>query len=105
MKAASLLLCLALPFGLAACAGGKLPGETADPGAAKPTSYVPSVIGAPRGQAASSLDPPEGSAGERAQQARAQCWMKVEGQKALKGIDQRIAYVEKCVADDTKAKP
>lgn len=31
--------------------------------------------------------------------ARAQCWIKVEQQKALKGIDQRIAFVDKCVAD------
>jgi hypothetical protein len=51
---------------LAACAGGKLPGEQPAPGSA----YTPSVTAAPHGQTATSLDPPAGSAGERVQQAR-----------------------------------
>jgi hypothetical protein len=38
-------------------------------------------------------------------QARTDCWMAVEHQKGLKGLDQRIAYVDKCVADKTKSKP
>lgn len=96
MKAATFATLPALLL-LAACAGNA-------PGA-QPTSnsgLTPSVTAAPRGETATSLDPPEGSAGERAQQARAQCWMKVESQKNLRGIDQRIAYVEKCVNDQVK---
>jgi hypothetical protein len=93
-KAVTLPICLLL----AACAGGKLPGEQPAPGSA----YTPSVTAAPRDQTATSLDPPAGSDGERVQQARAACWMKVESEKNLRGIDQRIAYVEKCVNDQVK---
>jgi hypothetical protein len=85
---------------LAACAGNALPG-------AQPTSnagFTPSVTAAPHGQNATSLDPPEGSAAERVQQARAACWMKVESEKNLRGIDQRIAYVEKCVSEQAKSR-
>ena len=38
-------------------------------------------------------------------QARADCWMKVETQKGLRGIDQRSAFVDKCVAEQLKSKP
>ena len=90
MRVATLLVCLLLT----ACAGAKLPG---DDSVSSISSYLPSVTAAPTGQGATSLDPPEGSTAERAQKARAQCWMKVEHEKNLRGIDQRIAYVEKCV--------
>ena len=101
MRAATLLLlCLCL----AGCAGGALPGSEAAGGKPSSSAFTPSVTAAPSGQQATSLDPPEGSDAERAQQARAQCWMKVETQKQLKGIDQRIAYVDKCVADEAKAR-
>ena len=93
-KPAALPICLLL----AACAGGKLPGEQPAPGSA----HTPSVTAAPHGQTATSLDPPAGSDGERVQQARAACWMKVESEKNLRGIDQRIAYVEKCVNEQAK---
>jgi ABC-type phosphate transport system substrate-binding protein len=89
-RLATLLVCLLLT----ACAGAKFPG---DDSMSSISSYLPSVTAAPTGQGASSLDPAEGSAAERAQKARAQCWMKVEHEKNLRGIDQRIAYVEKCV--------
>ncbi|MEA2980872.1 MAG: hypothetical protein QOF09_2695, partial [Alphaproteobacteria bacterium] len=38
-------------------------------------------------------------------QARADCWMAVEGKKEMRGIDQRIAFVDKCVAGKMKGKP
>ena len=87
----TLLVCLLLT----ACAGAKLPGS--DDSASSISYYLPSATVAPTGQAAASLEPPEGSAAERTQKARAQCWMKVEQEKNLRGIDQRVAYVEKCV--------
>ena len=90
-RAATLLACLLLT----ACAGAKFPGS--DDQASPISSYLPSAIAAPTGQGASSIDPPEGSAAERSQKARAQCWMKVEHEKNLRGIDQRVGYVEKCV--------
>jgi hypothetical protein len=96
LKAAILSMCLLLT----ACAGAKLPGEQPAPGSA----YTPSVTAAPRGQTATSLDPPAGSDGERVQQARAACWMKVESEKNLRGIDQRVTYVEKCVNDQVKSR-
>ena len=92
--AATLPICLLL----AACAGSKLPGEQPAPGSA----YTRSVTAAPHGQTATSLDPPAGSERERVQQARSTCWMKVESEKNLRGIDQRIAYVEQCVAAQVK---
>jgi hypothetical protein len=91
MRAATLLVCLLLT----ACAGSKLPGS--DDSVSSISSYLPSVTASPSGQGASSLEPPAGSTAERTQKARAQCWMKVETEKNLRGIDQRIAYVEKCV--------
>jgi len=65
------------------------------------SSFLPSAFSAPDGQA--SLDPPEGSPPDRAQKVRAQCWMKVEHEKNLRGIDQRIGYVEKCVATQLRS--
>jgi hypothetical protein len=96
MRLATLLMCLLLT----GCAGGKLPGG--EDSTSSISSYLPSAIAAPSGQSAASLDPPEGSAAERAQKARAQCWMKVEHEKNLRGIDQRIAYVEKCVTAEVR---
>jgi len=34
------------------------------------------------------------------EKAKADCWMKYEGDKKIKNIDQRLSLVEKCV-DDT----
>src|SRR6185436_6079504 len=97
MKAATFATLPALLL-LAACAGNAVPGAAP----AARSGFIPSVTAAPTGQAATSLEPPEGSMGERVQQARAACWMKVESEKNLRGIDQRIAYVEKCVNDQVK---
>jgi hypothetical protein len=38
-------------------------------------------------------------------QARADCWMKVEHEKAMRDIDRRSAFVDKCVTDTMKGKP
>jgi hypothetical protein len=98
MRLIPLLLCLSL----AACAGVTLPGEQPAPASA---GFTPSVTAAPSGQAASSVDPAPGSPQERMQQAKVDCWMKVEHQKGLRGIDQRIGFVDKCVAEQLKAQP
>lgn len=94
-RIATLLVCLML----AACAGGKLPGGSDSTSSI--SSFFPSSLTAPDDQP--SLDPPEGSAPDRAQKARAQCWMKVEHEKNLRGIDQRVAYVDKCVASQLRS--
>jgi hypothetical protein len=122
MRAAILPLCLLL----AACAGGKLPGEQPAPQAANMApapAAAPSVAASPppvrtagsgggaRGGASTAaaraeVDPDAPNPGpDPVTQVRADCWMAVEHQKALRGIDQRITYVDKCVADHLKGMP
>ena len=67
---------------LAACAQGN---STADLAPAQPAAQA--AAPAPKG----ALTPEE---------AKTQCWMKYEGDKKVKNIDQRLGLVEKCV-DDT----
>jgi hypothetical protein len=115
MRIAAPLLCLVL----GACAGIALP--TAEPPAPQAASAPPPPAASPpAGRAASSAGGARGGAATAAArapaepvdpgadpltQARADCWMKVEGQKSLRGIDQRIAYVDKCVTDQMKNVP
>lgn len=75
-------LCLATL--LAACAQGN---STAD---LAPT--------APQTAAQAPAPPPKGAM--TPEEAKTQCWMKYEGDKKIKNIDQRLALVEKCV-DET----
>jgi ABC-type glycerol-3-phosphate transport system substrate-binding protein len=87
LRIATLLVCLML----AACAGGKTPGSSDTTSSI--SSFLPSSFSTP------TLDPPEGSsADDRTIKARAQCWAKVEHEKNLRGIDQRVGYVDRCVA-------
>ena len=92
-----LMVCLSLT----ACAGGKMPGGDQS---SSISSFLPSAFSTPEGQSAATLDPPEGSAPDRAQKARAHCWMKVEHETNLRGIDQRVAYVDKCVATQLQSR-
>jgi ABC-type glycerol-3-phosphate transport system substrate-binding protein len=71
---------------LAACAQGN---STADLAPAAPQTAAPTAVPAAAPKAA--LTPEE---------AKTQCWMKYEGDKKVKNIDQRLTLVEKCV-DDT----
>lgn len=88
MRVATLLLCLTL----AACAGTPAP-EAAAPAAA--------AVGPPPARSGE----PDENRPDAVTQARVDCWMKVEGQKSLHGIDQRIAFVDKCVSQQLKSKP
>jgi len=108
MRIATLLLCLSL----AACAGITLPSEqppqdiaiapaaarapiVSAPIAAIATAPAAPVVAAPQ---ISDLSDPE-----RLRQARVDCWAKVERQGRVRDIDRRIAFVEKCLADELKA--
>ena len=51
-------------------------------------------------QTAAPAAPPPKAAALTPEEAKAQCWMKYEGDKKVKNIDQRLTLVEKCV-DDT----
>jgi hypothetical protein len=112
MRSVVLLLCVPL----AACAVGGFPGGSfpvAGPAPEPaPVAASPSSPGGARGGAttaaarAAAEDPDAPSpTDDPVIQARASCWMKVETQRALKGIDQRIAYVDKCVANELRNGP
>jgi hypothetical protein len=84
-----LLMCVAL----AACAGNRMSGETpADMAAAPPPAGAPAAP-APRAPRTA----------QDATEAKVICWGKVEREKRIKSIDQRIAFVDKCVAEQMRA--
>lgn len=68
---------------LSACAGSTGSADLAPAAAPQPTAAAP---------------PQEPMTPEK---AKADCWMKYEGDKKIKNLDQRLALVEKCV-DDTR---
>jgi hypothetical protein len=79
------LLCLAsicAPFALSACAGGTSSADLAPAAAPQPAAAAP--------------PPQEPMTPEK---AKAECWMKYEGEKKIKNLDQRLSLVEKCVDD------
>ena len=110
MRVASLLPCLAL----AACmVTGEQPDAASPPAAAPAASAAANPPttwsgGGARGgatTAAARAEPVEVGP-DVLTQARADCWMKVESQKGLRSsIDQRSAFVDKCVAEALKSKP
>ena len=122
MRVASLLLCLLCPL-LAGClatgdqppAANAVPASTVSGPPASATTAAPSPPPSPTSRRAAGSG--GGARGGAAQgepeevppdpviQARTDCWMAVEHQKGIKGIDQRIAFIDKCVADKTKTKP
>jgi hypothetical protein len=108
MRLATLLLCACLT----ACAGVKLPGEASAPEASVTAARPPVVASSMAGGGARGGATTAAARGEPVEvppdpltQARADCWMLVETQKGLRGIDQRIGFVDKCVADRAKNKP
>jgi hypothetical protein len=103
---------------LAGCAGGKLAGGdqpvavAAAPVAAPaaPNPPPPSSSGGARGGSTTArrapVEDPDAPTptGDPVIQARADCWMAVEHRHELRGIDQRITFVDKCVAEKTKGR-
>jgi ABC-type glycerol-3-phosphate transport system substrate-binding protein len=82
-----LLAALCATAMLAGCAQGNSSADLA-PAAPQPAAQT----------AAPSAPPPK--AALTPEEAKTQCWMKYEGDKKVKNIDQRLTLVEKCV-DDT----
>jgi len=80
------LIAISAMLALAACAQGN---STADLTPAAPQAAAPTAV--PAAPPKTALTPEE---------AKTQCWMKYEGDKKVKNIDQRLTLVEKCV-DDT----
>ena len=87
MIASLRLISLCALLALAACAGGT---GSADLSPATP----------PPQPSAAAPAPPPPQEPMTPEKAKADCWMKYEGDKKVKNIDQRLALVEKCV-DDT----
>ena len=79
------LLSIGMLLALSACAGGT---GSADLSPAAP----------PQQTATAPAPPPQEPL--TPEKAKANCWMKYEGDKKIKNIDQRLSLVEKCV-DDT----
>ena len=105
MRAVMLLLCLPL----AACAGTtRLSGDPEPAALSAPAPAPAHAPPAPAAAAATSTTPaapgPATPAARDVTEAKVICWGKVEREKQrVRTIDQRIAYVEKCVADQMKA--
>ena len=90
IRAAALACALAM---LAGCAQGNSELSAAPQPAAAP---------APAAQAA---PPPPPQGPMTAEKAKADCWMKYEGDKKVKNIDQRLTLVEKCVDETMRNQP
>jgi hypothetical protein len=75
---------------LSACAGGN---SSADLTPAAP---------APQQTAAAPAPPPPPQGPMTPEKVKAECWMKYEGDKKIKNIDQRLALVEKCVDETSR---
>ena len=109
MRIATLLLCLSL----AACAGITLPSEPPPQDIAiAPAAARAPIVSAPIAAVATAPAQPVAAAApqtsamsdpERLQQARVDCWAKVERQGRVRDIDRRIAFVDKCLADELKS--
>ena len=119
MRVVSLLLCFLLAGCLATGdqpapqAAAPAPAVTAaappgpPPSPSSPARSSAGSAGGPRGGAttAAARGEPEEVPPDPVIQARTDCWMAVEHQKGLRSLDQRIAYVDKCVADQMKSQP
>jgi hypothetical protein len=75
-------------LGLSACAGGNSSADLAPAAAPQQTAAAPAA--------------PPPSEPLTPEKAKADCWMKFEGDKKIKNIDQRLALVEKCVDETTR---
>jgi hypothetical protein len=104
-KFASRALILFAIASLAGCAGGNSSADLAPaaPPQAEPAPVTPAPT-APvqRGAPASA---PARQTAATPEEIKAQCWMKYEGDKKIKNIDQRLALVEKCVAETSGNQP
>src|SRR5881394_3380621 len=107
MRVLSLLLCFLLAGCLATGDQPVPPAAAPPPASPSPARSSAGSAGGPRGGAstAAARGEPEEVPPDPVIQARTDCWMAVEHQKGLRSLDQRIAYVDKCVADQMKSQP
>jgi hypothetical protein len=115
-KFLSRVLILISVASLAACAGGNSEADLA-PAAPQqvepaPTAPPPATAkrNAPAGRSTQGAPPPSSPPPARQtamtpEEVKAQCWMKYEEDKKIKNIDQRLALVEKCIAETSSNQP
>ena len=77
---------------LTACTGGT---SSADLSPAAPQQAAPVATPAPA--------PPKVASSP--EDIKAQCWMKYEGDKKIKNIDERLKIVEKCIDETSRNQP
>src|SRR5688500_6791587 len=94
MRVLVLLMCVAL----AGCAGDRVSGDSPSRVRGAHAGALPPPASAP----AAAATPPTRSVRD-ATEAKVICWGKVEREKRIKSIDQRIAFVDKCVAEQLRA--
>ena len=100
---------------LAGCAGGNNSADLApaappqaEPAPVTPAPTTPVQRGAPGGRNTQAAAPPPAPARQTAatpEDIKAQCWMRYEDDKKIKNIDQRLALVEKCIAETSSNQP
>ena len=108
-------LILVLAASLASCAGGNSAADLAPaaPPEAEPAPSAPPPAtakrSAPAGRSTQGAPPPSAAPARQAamtpEQIKTQCWMKYEEDTKIKNIDQRLALVEKCVAETSSNQP
>jgi hypothetical protein len=114
-KFASRILIVSAIVSLAGCAGGNSSADLApaappqaEPAPVTPAPTTPVQRGAPVGRSTQAAPPPAAPARQTAaspEEIKAQCWMKYEDDKKIKNIDQRLALVEKCIAETSSNQP
>jgi hypothetical protein len=104
---------------LAGCAGDNNSADLAPaaPQQAEPAPAAPATAqrstaqrSSPAGRNTQGAAPPAAPAPARQtaatpEEIKAQCWMKYEEDKKIKNIDQRLALVEKCIAETSSNQP
>jgi len=112
--ASRILIALAIAS-LAGCAGGNSSADLApaappqaEPAPVTPAPTTPVQRGAPVGRSTQGAPPPSAPPRQAAatpEEIKAQCWMRYEDDKKIKNIDQRLALVEKCIAETSSNQP
>jgi hypothetical protein len=91
-------LLLTVVTALAGCAQGNSEADL-QPSA---TQAAPAAAAAPQPAAAA---PPVRQAAMTPEKIKAECWMKYEGDKKIKNIDERLKLVEKCIDETSRGQP
>src|SRR5262245_23188346 len=93
---------LLFSFALAGCASTDDPFDTTPAASAAASASAASASAGTSAPSGSAVAEAPMTAQDRLNKVRGDCWMKVERVKTARTIDQRIAFVDKCVAEQSK---